>query len=407
MRRERLPNGSVIISHIKPKDHTARLVVASRLGSIHEKIPGLSHLLEHCILSANTEKHRSIKISEKIDFLGGTKNGKSGYKSIRLYGSAHHRSFNRFADIFTDLTLRPKFSESSFEKEKKIIFNELKGNIDNLTFHLNHLLLSGLFQMHPFKTSIDEKIKALRKITLKDIINENKTFFAPENIVLGIFGNYKETTYQNIKNRLANIDRKNSAASDVIHINKRPLRKKILEKRVGLKQVYIATGFKTSSLENIDIPSLFVISSLLTRGSSSRLFMELRQKRGLIYSISSANIVGREFGYFCIRTRTEKFKGKETLRIIRDELSNLKDKKIGESELVRAKNKIISHRKAIYDIPIEGSLKMIEDEIVFGNIFRERKFIGRIKKVTSGDIKKTANKYFKEPYISTAVIRPE
>ena len=113
----------------------------------------------------------------------------------------------------------------------------------------------------------------------------------------------------------------------------------------------------------------YYIFPIDSQGSSSRLFKELRQKRGLIYSVSSGNNIGKEFGFFYIKTKTEKNKGKDTIRIIRNEIANLKNKKIDESELLRAKNKILSYRKALYDIPIEGSLKMVEDEIIFGNFF--------------------------------------
>ena len=264
MKRETLSNGIVIISHNKPYDYTARLIVASRFGSIYEDKPGLAHLLEHCILSANTDKLNSNKISEIIDFLGGKKSGKTGYKSLRLFGSTHNVNFNRFVDIFTDLVLRPKFTKSAFEKDKKVVLNELKGNIDDINRRLYYLFLSGLFHNSPFTTSISTKIKVLKQITLNDIRKAYKLFFAPENIVVGLVGNYKETTYKNIKKRLTNINNYPSPISNLAKIKIKPFCKKNIEKKSELKQVYIATGVKTCSAENVHLASLIIISSLLT-----------------------------------------------------------------------------------------------------------------------------------------------
>jgi|GEM_PF-1161395 len=408
MKRELLDNGTVIISLKKLKDFTARIVIASRFGSIHEpeKKEGLAHLLEHTILSANTKIYNFNEIAEKMDFLGAHQNGRTDYDSVRIFGYTPLINFEKFSDILTELSLEPQFNLRAFENEKKIILTELKGYLDNPSKYLKYNFLQALYKKHPIRTSIQDEIKAIKNIKLKDIFNAHKIYFAPHNLILGIFGNFKKRTYNKLKNNLECFNTGKLSNIKIPKEDMKPFRKKTVEKRRDIKQVYIQIGVKTATVDSEDIHALRIISTLLTSGDSSRLFKELRLKRGLVYSVHSYNLVGKEIGFFYIKTITEKQKGKETLKIIRRELKKLKMKKISERELKKAKNIIASLRKSQYDDPVEGALRFVKDEIVLGNVNKERENMKKLNKVSTKEVQNVAKKYFEKDNFATAIIRP-
>ena len=409
MKREVLDNGAVILSLKRPKDYTSRIIIASRLGSINEpkKKGGLAHLLEHTMLSADIKKISFIKIAEIMDFLGGHQNAKTNYDSIRIYGYTQKPAFEKFSNILMEISLNPVFNSKTFKNEKNIILTELRGYLDDPSRCVSDLFLQALYKKHPIKTSIRNKIRGLKRITMKDIVNNHKTYFSPNNLVVGIFGNFKKRSYNKLKIKLEGFNTKKISNMRISKEDMLPLKKRIVEKRRDMKQVYIQTGVKTTTIDSEDMHALRLISALLTCGDSSRLFNELRLKRGLVYFVRSKNIIGRNFGFFYVKTRTQKQKGKQSLNIIKKVLKGLTTKKVSKKELKKAKNLIVGLRKAEYDNPVEGALRFVKDEIVLGNVNKERENMKKIKKVSEREIQQVAKKYFNEDNFATAIIRPK
>ena len=368
MKREVLDNGAVILSLKRPKDYTARIIIASRFGSINEpkKKKGLAHLLEHVILSADIKKISFIKIAEIMDSLGGYQNAKTGYDSIRIYGYSQKPSFEKFSNILMDISLSPRFNSKYLKNEKSIVETELRGYLDDPSIYVSDFFLQALYKKHPLKTSIREEIRGLKKITMKDIVDAQKIYFSPSNLVVGLFGNFKKRSYDKLKTKIERLENKKISDIKIPKEDMEPLKERTVEKRRDMKQVYIQTGVKTTTVDSEDMHALRLISALLTCGDSSRLFNELRLKRGLVYFVHSKNVIGRKFGFFYIKTGTQKQKGKESLRLIKKELKRLTTKKISKKELKKVKNLIIGLRKAEYDNPVDGALRFVKDEIVLG-----------------------------------------
>ncbi len=341
-----------------------------------------------------------------MDFLGAYQNGRTGYDSLRIFGYTPLINFEKFSGILTELSLKPQFNSKAFENEKKIILTELKEYLDNPSKYLMQNFLQALYKKHPIRTTIQDEIRAIKKIKLKDIINAHKIYFAPSNLVVGIFGNFKKRTYSKLKDELESFKNEKLPNLIIPKEDMKPFRKKIVEKKRDIKQVYIQTGVKTTMVDSEDIHALRIISTLLTSGDSSRLFKEMRLKRGLVYSVRSNNVVGKEMGFFYVRTITEKQKGKEALKIIRREMRKLKMKETPKRELRKVKNIIASFRKSQYDNPVEGALRFVKDEIVLGNVNKEREMMKKLKKVSAKEIQNVAKKYFKKDNFATAIIRP-
>ncbi len=409
MKREILGNGAVILSLKRQRDYTTRIIIASRLGYVGEprKKKGLAHLLEHAILSANIKKYNFIRVAEILDSLGSYQNGRTGYDSVSIYGYTQKPSFEKFSSILSEICLKPQFNSKAFGNEKNIILTEFKGHLDDPRRYVSDFFLQGLYKKGPLRTSIQDKIRALRGITLRDVIRAHKTYFSPDNLVVGIFGNFKLSSYNKVKEKIERLHNGNHMNGNIPKEDMKPFRKSTIEKKVGMKQVYIQTGVKTTTVESEDMHALRLISALLTCGDSSRLFNQLRLKRGLVYFVHSKNLIGKDYGFFYVKTGTQKNKGKKSLKIIKNEFRKLRNKKVSRKELRKAKNMITSLRKAEYDDPLKGSLRFVKDEVVLGNTNLERENMKRLKRVTEDEVHQVAKKYFSEDRFSTAIVRPK
>ncbi|MFH1473846.1 MAG: pitrilysin family protein [Candidatus Aenigmatarchaeota archaeon] len=409
MKREVLSNGAAILSLKRQKDYTARIIIASKLGYVNEprKKKGLAHLLEHAILSANIKKYNFIRVAEILDSLGSYQNGRTGYESVSVYGYTQKTSFEKFSDIMSEICLEPQFNSKAFRTEKNIILTEYKGHLDDPCKYISSFFLRGLYKKGPLRTSIQDKIRALKRITLGDAIKAHKTYFSPNNLVVGIFGNFKLNSYNKMKDKIERLQNGSHRNGNIPKGDMKPFRKRTVEKKVDMKQVYIQTGVKTATVESEDMHALRIISTLLTCGDSSRLFNQLRLKRGLVYFVHSKNIIGKDYGFFYVKTGTQKNKGKESLKIIKNEFRKLRNQRVSRRELKKAKNMIIGLRKAEYDNPLRGPLRFVRNEIVLGNVNRERENMKKLKKVTEEEVHQVAKKYFSEDSFSTAIIRPK
>lgn len=407
MEREVFDNGAVLVSLNRRNDLTGRLVIGSRLGKVHEKKDGIAHLLEHSILSSDTKGKSYDQIAESMDMLGSYENGITTYDSIRIYGYASANRFKKFSDLLLSLSLSPRFKGDAIKNEKSIILNELKGNLDDPENNSIDLFMQGMFKKSPLRTSTIDELKALRRISPKDVKMSMKDYFAPNNVVVGLFGKFSGKVYESTRSMMRELDGPEYKAPSLLREDKKPYRHKTIGRKEGLRQVYIKAGVKTMDLEHPDTPTLEIISKLLTSGDSSRLYRELRLKRGLVYSVKSDNRAGREYGFFYIRTRTESHDTRQVLSIIGNELDKLMAKKISETELKKAKNIVIGERNAQYDKPLEGSLRLVNDEILLGDFTRLKAKLQNLKKVSVDDVKRVSKEYLSEDHFSISTLRPE
>ncbi|NIO44299.1 MAG: hypothetical protein GTN36_01985 [Candidatus Aenigmarchaeota archaeon] len=407
MRRITLDNGLRIISLKKPKDYTGRLIVGINYGQIYEeKTNGLAHFLEHMIISADTKYHTSKQIGEKIDFCGGIVNAHTYHERLIYEGSSPSKSFEDIIDLLLELVFRTSFKTKCFKKEKKVILNEILKDHDDPYHHIDKIFLNTLYKNHPIRFSILGTINSLEKLTLKQIIEAHKKYFVPNNVVIGIFGNFDNSSFSKVKNVLNKFKMRTIQKPRILKENKRPFKKSTIRIRKDLMQSYIQTGVKTEPATHKDTHILDIISTLLGFGSSSRLYREIRLRKALAYHVSAGHIKERTYGYFLTYAETKKQNLNKILRLIKKEFKKLREKKITPNELKRTKNMVIAENLFSFERPISGSIRFVNDEMILGNVNKIKSYMKKVDSVTAKDILEVANKYFDEEKFATAIIRP-
>jgi predicted Zn-dependent peptidase len=184
-------------------------------------------------------------------------------------------------------------------------------------------------------------------------------------------------------------------------------KKEVTIKKAGLTQIYLNFGFRTAPARNSDTPALDLIDSLLGMGESSRLFVELREKRALTYDFDAANVSGLDYGYFFINCPVKTKSLDLTQTLIRDELQKIKNQPPTKNELDKSKNMLLGSIFKVLDNFHESPRLLAYDEIHFENRKSLVEYANKIQSLTEQDITEVANKYFVDKNYSIAILTPK
>ncbi len=387
MKITKLKNNLTIIEQ---KTNTDSVVIEIQVntGSNNEsnKQKGISHFLEH-LMFEGTKTRTTLQLANEIESLGGEINAATSNERTVYYVKILKKHFNKALEILADLIKNPLFKKEAVEKERSIILEEIK-MYNDLPHHYQWILFQKiLYQKHPAKHPIAGYKETVKNITQKDIINYHKKFYSPNNMTIIISG--LNNTTSKIKKYFE--DLKPQTLQKISFLEEFPKKQEIIEKK-QLEQSHIVLGYKTIPREHKDSYTLDVIKAILARGQSSRLFEELRIKRGLSYSLGAENEANKTYGYFAMYAGANK-KNIQTIKNIfleQSKLPNLKDEEIKDA---------INFIEGRTLLELEQNSENA-DWIAFWsliNIKRLNTYIKNIKKVTKRDIQKVIKKYFKNP----------
>jgi len=178
-------------------------------------------------------------------------------------------------------------------------------------------------------------------------------------------------------------------------------------RRSGITQAYLSFGFKTTQANDADIPAIELINAILGLGESSRLFVELREKRPLTYDFDSVNVAGLDFGYFSVNCAVKTKSLKQIQTIIQNELQKLKNISVPDNELEKCKNLVLGDVFRSVDSPHMLPRIMTDSELYFEDENILNQYVDKIKSLSQQDITKVANKYFNEKDYATAITTPK
>ncbi|WP_297405768.1 pitrilysin family protein [uncultured Cetobacterium sp.] len=399
---EKLTNGIPLLMENIKSINTASLGIFIKTGGKNELLgeEGISHFIEH-LLFKGTEKRTSKELSEEIDNQGGMINAYTSAEKTAYYIQMTSSSLSVGIDILNDMFLNSTFTDENIERERNVIIEEIKmyEDIPEEVVHEENIrfAITGVQGR-----SIAGTIEGLKKITRKDIIKYFKDTYTPKNIVISVAGNFDFSEVLNQLNDGIGQLKDESTPRDFngeMSINSG---EKIINQDTN--QVHLC--FNTKGVSNLDdnrIP-VSVISNVLGGNMSSRLFQEIREERGLAYSVYSYSSSFDEGGLFTIYAGTTHENYKEVIEIIESELKDIYSNGITEKELQKAKNQFLS----MVTFGLESSKgkmsRLANSYLLYGKIKPISDVIKEIEKVTLEDIKKVAKDIFDEKYYSKTIL---
>ncbi|MEM3116619.1 MAG: pitrilysin family protein [Candidatus Pacearchaeota archaeon] len=384
--RKVLENGMTVLLE-KRDNPIVSVAIAIRRGGAYEEEheKGISHFIEH-LLYKGTKNRTSKQIAEEIESLGGDINGFTDQLLTVYWCKLPSKHLKVALDVLSDMVKNPLFNDEDIEKERKIIFEEIKMRRDSPGIYVRDKIHNLLYKK-PFGADLIGTYKSMSSITREQIIRRFRDFYVPRNMILGVVGNANF-------GQLINFAKKNFKSDSIKKIKKISEPKIILrnktciEKRKGLDQANLVLSYHVPLSGNKKSYAAYILNVLTTGGMSSRLFFEIREKRNLAYAIKGDSEITKYFGYNSIYVGTKKEKVGEIKKIILKEFEKIA-KSLDKKEFKKIKEQIIGN----YQISIEDSQTQLTNLLMYeidGNAKEFYNFEKNIKSVKLKDVRDLA-----------------
>lgn len=402
-----LKNGLRIITSPMKGTRTITILVMVATGSRYEtkQTNGISHFLEHMLFKGTEKRPTTLDITEEIDKIGGEYNAFTSKEYTGYYAKVASKHKSLILDIISDIFLNSKFDCKEIEKEKGVIIEELNMYLDTPASYVGDLFETLLYGEQPAGWLIigtKENIKALNR---DELINYFKRQYVASNTVILITGDIDEAkTVEEVKGYFKNIREDRC-------IDKLPV-KEIQNKPASLihykktDQTHLCLGVRSCSFNSKDYFVLQVLASILGGGMSSRLFTEVREKRGLAYYINCLSKNYTDTGYLVVQAGVSNKKVSESIKVILDEFCKIKYKKTPDKELIKAKEYIKGKLLLSLESSNTVAFWLGHQEILRREILTVDQVFERIDRVSSEDVQRVANDIFQNNKLNLATIGP-
>lgn len=386
-----LSNGLKIILDKRNSDSMA-VYLQINTGSNYEKPNelGISHFLEHMVFEG-TKIRTAKEIANAIESLGGEFNAATSQERTYYYTFLPKKNLSVSLDILSDMMKNSLFDPKHIEKERKVVLDEISLINDDPKYYQWILLQKTLFKNLPVRNPVYGTREIMSKITRKQILNYFNTYYVPNNMILSISGNF-QNPLPLIKKYFSNM--KPKKLPKITFPEEPEQKKEIVHEKKEVEHSYLVIGYKAPVRNHKDSYPLDVIQAILGRGQSSKLFEEIRIKRGLAYALGAMYESNIDFGFFATYVSTDKENIEECKNIL---LKEIKLKDITEKDVKEAKTFIEGNFTIKYEDNKERA-----NQNAFWSILNKnpKEYIKNVNKVTKHDVLTVAKKYFHDNYVA-------
>lgn len=395
-------NGLTLLVEPLAQVHSVAIGVFVRRGSRHENDTerGLAHFIEHLVFKG-TASRSAEQIAMDVDAMGGHMDAFTSkeYAAFHLRVLASH--VERSADILADILVNPRFDRADLAKEKTVILEEFSMVDDTPDDILGEMFSSRLWPDHPIGRPILGTRQALRSYTPDDARRFFKSVYVPSNLVLAIAGRITEKRAVALATRLFGSLPK--ARGGTKSPRPTPHHGVVRKHKQTLAQTHLTLGAVGPSSRHKDRFIGHVLGTVLGGSMSSRLFQNIREKRGLVYSISAGLSGFMDTGSLSIYAATSKDRADAVLSLIGDEVKRIVDEPVPEEELQRAKDNL----KGGLMLSLEGSGSrmgaLARSEIYHQRTVSPEETLAAIDAVTAKGVSRLAREIFSQKLTLAAI----
>ena len=406
IRRTRLDSGLRVVTERLPGLRSAAVGFWVGTGSRDEddSIAGSSHFLEHLLFKGSATRHAQ-EIAEAVESCGGDMNAFTGQEITAYYVRVPDRHLDLALDILSDIVWTPALRPDEVESERQVILEEIKMRDDTPDDLVHDVFAGALFPEHPLGREISGSQETIAAVTRDQIADYHGTHYVPSNVVVAVAGN---VDHDEVVARL-------SATVPDTHAT-RPVRAEGADGAVSaefarvdrpLEQSHVVLGARALRRDDPDRFALSVVDQVLGGGMSSRLFQEVREKRGLAYSVFSYRSAFQETGSLAVYCATAPERVAETLDVVRGELDRLvADGGVSDRELTGAKGHLVGSLALSLESSSSRMNRMGRAELTMGEIPSLDWVVEQVDAVTPDDIGRVIDRVLGDGNRTLALVGP-
>jgi predicted Zn-dependent peptidase len=403
IKRYTCQNGVRIVLENIPTVRSVAIGVWIGTGSRNENVQnnGVSHFLEHMFFKG-TKTRTAREIAESFDSIGGQVNAFTSKEYTCYYAKVLDDHAKYALDVLADMFFHSTFDEEELKKEKNVVYEEIKMYEDTPDDIVHDVLSRATFGNHPLGYPIlgtEETLATFNGDTLREYMNGHYT---PDNVVVSVAGNISEEFIKDIEKLFGTYE----TGSKKQKFEKPNFMDQKLAKQKDTEQAHLCIGFNGLQVGHENIYSLIVLNNILGGSMSSRLFQDVREQKGLAYSVFSYHSSYADNGILTVYGGTGSKQLNELFETIQETLATLKSEGITAKELANSKEQMKGSLMLSLESTNSRMSRNGKNELLLGRHRTLDSIIEMVNQVSEESVNTLANQIFTDSY-SVALISPE
>jgi predicted Zn-dependent peptidase len=403
LRRTELPNGLIVLTERMDHLRSVAMGVWTKSGSRCEsaEVNGISHFVEH-MLFKGTKSRSAQRIAREMDSIGGNLDAFTSKETICFNVKSLSDHVPIALDVLADMVLNPTFAAPDIERERGVILEEIKIDEDNPDVLVHELFTQSFWKGHPLGKPILGTTETVGRLSQQELFGYHGDRFHGGNLVFSAAGSLDHDRFVEAVAEKFSALASGPAPSELSAPE--PSARIILRNKKALEQVQICLGVPAPPITDESRYATSILNTVLGGGMSSRLFQNIREERGLAYSVYSDMSPYRDTGNFCVYAGTSAGKALEVVDLILAEFRNLKASPIGEEELTRAKDQLKGNILLGLESSNARMANLARQEMYFRQFFSADEIIARIEEVTASEVQTMAQRLFVPENIAVTLL---
>ncbi len=401
-RKERLPNGIVVLSERIPHVKSVAVGLWVRVGSRDEPAPraGISHFIEH-LLFKGTERRSAEEIAKAIDAVGGTLDAFTSRESTCFYAKVLGEHLPLAVDLITDLVLHARLDPEDIERERQVVLQEIKMVEDDPGDLVHDLFAGALWGDHPLGRPVLGSRETLEATGAAEVRAHLRDFYRPDRVIVAAAGDME---HDRLMYLLGEATAGWEGLALPVNAATPAARTAVVRDGRDSAQVHLCMGVEGIQYGHPDRYALYLLNAILGSSMSSRLFQEVREKRGLAYSIYSYQQSYRDAGLFVVYAGTAPETYRQVLDLVRRECRSLRDAPPDPEEFRRAKEQLKGNLLLGLESTNNRMTRLAKMELYFGRTFDLDEIIRGIEAVTPEGFRGLGERLFgRDAYALTTI----
>ncbi len=413
-----LKNGAKVIAVPVAGTRATTVLAMFPIGSRYEtdRLAGISHFVEHLMFKGTKKRPTTLEISRELDAVGAhynafTSKEYTGYY-IKIAGHKQELAF----DILSDILSNSKFNEAEVEKEKGAIVEELRMYQDNPLMTIDQLFEEALFAPHALGRDIGGTEKTVRGVSRQELWDHYQTHYSARSMTLVVSGDVQMPKLKKLVRyfekqpappQAPELSFYRSDFTPVHSLNKKlSLSERVRVKEKKLDQVQLMMGFPGLNHTAANRYALDILTVVLGGGMSSRLFTEVRERRGLVYMIRCETGSFRDSGVLYVQAGIDPSRVEQAVKVIKSEFRRVVKGGITPKELANAKNHVAGNMALQLEDSYAQAMWYASKDLFFPGLETPEESLAKLNRVTAAEVKNIAAELIDFKQLRAAAIGP-
>ena len=403
-----LENGLRVVTTPMPTAQSANVCIFAGVGSRMEqrRTNGICHYLEHMLFKGSAKRPTALAISEAIEGAGGALNA---FTNKEITGYWAHVPFDRLdlaADVLIDMVRNPLLDSAEIDRERTVVGQEIRRAHDQPGAWAAELLSRACYGDQPLGWSIAGTEETVGGIQRQDFVDHMSAWYVPDNIVVSVAGNIThEQVVALVRDRLGSLERRPTPSFQPATAGLPPER--LQAEARDIDQSNLGIGLRAFARSDPDRFILTILNSVLGRGMSSRLFKEVRERRGLAYSVGSSVSRHHDTGVLGISAGVSPQNLQEAAKVILEEVFKLAAEPVPEDELTRARDFTVGNFRLSLETTMALTQWTGENLVTTGEIEEIDDVVASLQGVSAADVQRVARRFLSRDNVAMALVGPQ